>query len=96
VLRCAGSQKGCTCSRRAGLSAPQLRLGAPLGRADDDDILAYAVETWRSILPLAERLGAIPDELADVETLAQRFRDEAADAQAIVSMSTLICASTQI
>jgi SAM-dependent methyltransferase len=82
--------------RRAGLGTPQLRLGAPLGRADDDDILAYAVETWRSILPLAERLGAIPDELADLGTLGQRLRDEAADGQAIVAMSTLICASTQV
>ena len=46
--------------QRAGLGAPQRRLGAPLSRADDDDILAYAVETWRSIVPLAERVGSIP------------------------------------
>jgi hypothetical protein len=59
-------------------------------------MLAYAVETWRAIVALAERLGSIPDDLADVETLAQRLRDEAADAQAIVAMSSLICASTQI
>ena len=82
--------------RRAGLGAPQLRLGAPLGRADGDDILDYAVETWRSTFPVAERLGAIPDELADLDTLAQRLRDEAAGAQAIVAMSSLICASAHV
>lgn len=82
--------------RHAGLSAPELRLGAPLGRADGDDMVEYAVESWRSILPLAERRDAIPDELTDLDTLAQRLRDEAAAEEAIIAMSSLICASTQV
>lgn len=82
--------------RSAGLGVPRLTLGAPLGGADDTDIIAYVAETWRSIFPVAERLGLIPDELADLDTLTQRLQDEAAAAQAIVVMPPLICAWTQV
>jgi 2-polyprenyl-3-methyl-5-hydroxy-6-metoxy-1,4-benzoquinol methylase len=82
--------------RRAGLRAPRLTLGAPLGAADDPDFLALVVETWRSMFPVARRLGLIPDELADLDTLTQRLRDEATRAEAIVVMPALICASTQV
>ncbi|OBK90113.1 methyltransferase domain-containing protein, partial [Mycobacterium sp. 1165178.9] len=43
-----------TLFRRAGLGAPRLVLGAPLGGADDSDIATYVAETWRTIFPLAE------------------------------------------
>ncbi|OBG29692.1 methylase [Mycobacterium sp. 852002-51057_SCH5723018] len=83
--------------RRAGLGAPRLALGAPLGGADDTDILAYVVETWRSIIfPVAERLGVIPDELADPNTLGQRLRNEAAAAEAMLVMPPLICAWAEV
>jgi hypothetical protein len=85
-----------TLFRRAGLGTPRLTLGAPLGGADDADILAYVVETWRSIVPMADRLGLIPDELADLDTLAQRMRDEVAGAQAVIVMPPLICASAWV
>lgn len=85
-----------TVFRRAGLGTPRLALGAPLGTADDTEILAYVVETWRSILPVAERLGLVPQELADLETLGQRLQDESAVAQAVVVMPPLICAWTEI
>jgi 2-polyprenyl-3-methyl-5-hydroxy-6-metoxy-1,4-benzoquinol methylase len=85
-----------TLFRRAGLGKPQLTLGAPVGGADDTDILALVVETWHSIFPLAERFGLIPDELADLSTLKQRLRDEAAAAQAVVVMPPLIGAWTEM
>jgi SAM-dependent methyltransferase len=85
-----------TVFRRAGLAAPRLTLGAPLGAADDEDILTLVVETWRSMFLAAQRLGLVPDELADVDTLAQRLRNEAAGAEAIAIMPALICASTQV
>lgn len=78
--------------RHAGLGAPRLTLGAPLGGADDTDIPSYVAETWRSIFPLAERLDLIPAELADVDTLKHRLRDEIAAAQTVVVMPPLICA----
>ncbi len=80
----------------AGLPAPRLTLGAPLGAAADDDIVTLLVETWRSLLPVAERLGAVPDELADLNTLAQRLREQAAAVEAIAIMPALICASTRV
>jgi 2-polyprenyl-3-methyl-5-hydroxy-6-metoxy-1,4-benzoquinol methylase len=82
--------------RQSGLTAPRLTLGAPMERADDSEISALAVETWRAVLPTAERLGAIPDELADLNTLRQRLRNEAATAHAVAVMSALICASVQV
>jgi 2-polyprenyl-3-methyl-5-hydroxy-6-metoxy-1,4-benzoquinol methylase len=84
-----------TLFRHAGLAAPRLTLGAPLGGADAPDILAYVVETWRSLFPIAERLGLIPDELADIGTLIRRLQDETANADAVVMMPPLICAWTQ-
>lgn len=82
--------------RHAGLGAPRLTLGAPLGGADDADIPAYVAETWRSILPLAERLDLVPADLADLETLRLRVQDEIATAQAVVVMPPLICAWTEV
>lgn len=77
--------------RGAGLGMPRLTLGAPMGGADDSDILAYLVESCRSVFPVAESLGLIPDEVADLETLAQRLRDEATTAQAVAILPPMIC-----
>jgi hypothetical protein len=85
-----------TLFRRAGLGAPRLTLGAPLGGADDPDIPAYVAETWRSLFPLAERFGSVPAELADLDTLKPRLQDEVAAAQAVVVMPPLVCAWTKV
>jgi ubiquinone/menaquinone biosynthesis C-methylase UbiE len=79
-----------TLFRRAGLGTPRLTLGAALGTADDTDIVAYVVETWRSIFPVAERLGSIPQELGDLDTLTRRLHEEAATAEAIMIMPAMI------
>jgi 2-polyprenyl-3-methyl-5-hydroxy-6-metoxy-1,4-benzoquinol methylase len=85
-----------TVFRRAGLGTPRLALGAPLGEADDTDIPDYVAETWRSIFPLAERLGLVPAELADLDTVGSRLQDEIAAAQAVAVMPPLICAWTKV
>jgi 2-polyprenyl-3-methyl-5-hydroxy-6-metoxy-1,4-benzoquinol methylase len=85
-----------TLFRSAGLRSPRLKLGAPVGGADDIDIMVYVAETWRSMFPLAERHGLVPDQLADLDTLAQRLRDEIVAAQAMVVMPPLICAWTEV
>ena len=41
----------------AGLGAPHLTLGAPIGTAADTDILAYAAEVWRLVSPIAQQTG---------------------------------------
>jgi hypothetical protein len=81
---------------RAGLDAPRLTLGAPAGASGDPELVAYLVESWRSILPAAQRLGAVPDEVAGFDTLAQRLRDEAAGTPGFTAMPALICASVRV
>lgn len=85
-----------TLFRRAGLGAPRLVLGAPLGGADDSDIATYVAETWRTIFPLAEQLGVVPAELADFDTVRHRLQAEIAAAQAVAVMPALICAWTEV
>lgn len=85
-----------TLFRRAGLDAPRLTLGAPLGGPGDADISAYVAETWRSVFPVAQGLGLVPDELADLDTLRARLHDEAATSHTVVVMPPLICAWTTV
>jgi ubiquinone/menaquinone biosynthesis C-methylase UbiE len=82
--------------QRAGLAPPQLTLTAPIGGVDNADIFAYAVEVWRLMLPVAERLGLVTDDLADVDALLARWREEAALAGAVVTMPPLITAWSQV
>jgi SAM-dependent methyltransferase len=84
-----------TLFRRAGLGMPTLTLSAPVGGANDIDVLAYAVEVWRLMLPLAEQAGLVPDELADVDTLLARMQEEVAAGDAIVMMPPMITASAR-
>jgi SAM-dependent methyltransferase len=81
---------------RAGLPAPQMISGAPIGGANDADILAYAVEVWRLMLPVAQQLGLVTDELADLETLLPTWRKELAAAGAIMVMPPLITAWSRL
>lgn len=79
--------------RRAGLGAPRVRLGAVGG---DTDVAIQLSETWRSMLPVAERAGLVSEELADLDTLAQRLLDQAAAAQAITITPALIGAWARV
>jgi 2-polyprenyl-3-methyl-5-hydroxy-6-metoxy-1,4-benzoquinol methylase len=82
--------------QQAGLPAPQLTLAAPIGGINAPDIFAYAVEVWRLMLPIAETLGLVTDELADIDTLLARWLQEAAAAGAVVTMPPLITAWTHV
>ncbi len=78
--------------QRAGSPPPQLTLAAPLGGVNAPDIFAYAMEVWRMMLPVAEQLGLVTDDLADIDTLLTRWRQEAATAGAVITMPPLITA----
>jgi SAM-dependent methyltransferase len=84
-----------TLFRRAGLGAPRLTLSAPVGGASDIEVLAYAVEVWRLMFPLAEQLGLVPDELADLNTLLPRMQAEVAARDAVVILPSMITAWTR-
>jgi ubiquinone/menaquinone biosynthesis C-methylase UbiE len=80
----------------AGLGAPRLTLGTPIGTAADTDILAYAAEVWRLVSPIAQRMGFAVDELADIDDFVPRFREEALAADALITMPPIITAWTQV
>jgi ubiquinone/menaquinone biosynthesis C-methylase UbiE len=85
-----------TLFRRAGLGVPQLTLAAPVGTANDTEVWAYAVEVWRLVFPLAEQLGLVTDELADIDTLLPRSLEQATVADAILMLPPMITAWTTV
>lgn len=80
----------------AGLGSPRLTVGAPIGTAADTDILAYAAEVWRLVSPVAQQGGFAIDEVADIDNFVPRFREEAAAANALITMPPLITAWAEV
>ncbi|MGA9678019.1 MAG: class I SAM-dependent methyltransferase [Mycobacterium sp.] len=80
----------------AGLGAPRLTLGTPIGTAADSDILAYAAEVWRLVSPVAQQLGLEIDQLADIDSFVPRFREEALAVNALITMPPMITAWTRV
>jgi SAM-dependent methyltransferase len=83
----------------AGLGAPRLTLGTPIGTAADSDILAYAAEVWRLVSPVAQQLGLEIDELADsdnIDDFVSLFREEARAVNALITMPPMITAWTRV
>ncbi|BCZ20711.1 methyltransferase domain-containing protein [Mycobacterium senriense] len=80
----------------AGLGAPRLTLGTPIGTAADTDILAYLAEVWRLVSPIAEQGGFAIDELADIDDFVPRFRQEAQAVNALIAMPPIITAWARV
>jgi ubiquinone/menaquinone biosynthesis C-methylase UbiE len=80
----------------AGLGAPHLTLGTPIGTAADTDILAYAAEVWRLVSPIAEQMGFAIDELTDIDNFVPQFRAEALAVDALIAMPPLITAWAEV
>ena len=80
----------------AGLGAPRLTLGTPIGTAADIDMLAYAAEVWRLVSPIAQQRGFAIDEIDDIDNFVPRFREEALAANALLTMPPIITAWTQV
>ncbi|MFZ1164534.1 class I SAM-dependent methyltransferase [Mycobacterium sp.] len=78
--------------QQAGLRAPQLALGGPVGGADHAELVAFVVEVLRSLLPAREKLGLVSDDFADLDALLPRLRKEVADADGVVTTPALITA----
>jgi SAM-dependent methyltransferase len=60
----------------AGLPEPRMELNAPVGGGPRWGGYEFAAGTLRTLLPLVERFGIATAEEVDVETLAQRLREE--------------------
>ncbi|MEB4208289.1 class I SAM-dependent methyltransferase [Mycobacterium sp. 94-17] len=80
----------------AGLGAPRLTQGTPIGTADNTDLLAYAAEVWRLVSPVAEQHGFAIEELADIDGFVERFRQEAREADALIAMPPMITAWAKV
>jgi hypothetical protein len=80
----------------AGLGAPRLTLGTPIGTAADTDILAYAAEVWRLVSPLAQQQGFAIEGLTEIDDFVPRFRREALAVNALITMPPMITAWAQV
>jgi hypothetical protein len=78
--------------QQAGLGIPRMTLSAPIGGATDTDLLAYAVEVWRLVFPVAQQLGLVVDEMADPDHLLPLLQEMTVATQATVMMPPLISA----
>jgi SAM-dependent methyltransferase len=85
-----------TVFQQAGLPAPQMTLGSPIGGANDTDILAYGVEVWRLMLPVVREIGLVTEELADPDALLPQWLEEAAAKQTVTIMPSLITAWSRL
>ena len=81
--------------RRAGLPPPEMVLRAPIEGTLDSPAFAYVTSTLGSLLPMAERLGVVTAAEVQIETLADRLRDEVARLDAVVILPALVGAWTR-
>ena len=81
----------------AGLGAPRLTLGTPIGTAAETDILAYAAEVWRLVSPVAEQGGFRHRRGQPTSTsFVPRFREQALAVNALITMPPMITAWAQV
>jgi SAM-dependent methyltransferase len=74
----------------AGLPAPQMIASNHAGGGPDSPVYDYISETMRSLLPVAERLGVVTAAEADVDTLAERLRQETVGQKACIMLPPLV------
>jgi 2-polyprenyl-3-methyl-5-hydroxy-6-metoxy-1,4-benzoquinol methylase len=83
--------------RQAGLSTPELSLGAPIGGAEHTDLIAFVADTLHSLLPAREKLGLVTDDaFADADALRQRLHDELAEADGVATTPAMITAWSRV
>ncbi len=77
--------------QEVGLVPPQLTLQAPLGTGREWTGYEFIAETMAMLKPRMEQLGiAIPDELTDAASLAERIRDEAVENNAVIVLPACV------
>lgn len=60
----------------AGLPEPEMHLAAPVGGPENWTGYRFVVEAFRSLVPLMEEFGIATAEEVDLDTLAERLRNE--------------------
>jgi ubiquinone/menaquinone biosynthesis C-methylase UbiE len=74
----------------AGLPAPQMILGARIEGGQNSPAYEYVAQTVRSLLPMVEQFGVAKAEEVQVETLAQRMRDEVTSGGGVIVIPPLV------
>jgi len=74
----------------AGLSAPKLTLEMLVDCSLDSEIYQFVADTVRSLLPRLEQLGIIASARVQVDTLAERLRQEQAVLASVVGVMPLM------
>jgi SAM-dependent methyltransferase len=76
--------------QQAGLPAPRMDLSGAIGGGPDWGGYDYAAQTLRSLLPLTLKLGLATAEEVDIDTLAERLRDETVSSGGVVKAADLV------
>jgi ubiquinone/menaquinone biosynthesis C-methylase UbiE len=74
----------------AGLPAPQMILGARIEGGPNSPAYEYVAQTVRSVLPMMEQFGVAKAEEVQIETLAQRLRDEVTSGGGVIVIPPLV------
>jgi hypothetical protein len=75
-----------------GLPAPKMQLEAPVGGGPEWDGYEHAAETLRSLLPLVLKLGIATEQEVEIDTLAERLRQETVAAGSVVKAPEVVSA----
>ncbi len=76
----------------AGLPVPQIRYEAAMGAGPDWVGYEYWAETVRIFLPLIEKFGIATEEDIEIETLADRLREETVSRRGVARLPALVSA----
>lgn len=80
---------------RAGLPEPRLRMDCGIGGGPDFAGYRAVAEVVRSIMPMIERFGVATTADIDIETLADRLRDESVAGDGTMTIPPMIGAWTR-
>jgi SAM-dependent methyltransferase len=80
----------------AGLPAPEMIVAGRVEGGSHSPVYDWLAATLRSLLPIAERLGVVTAAEVEIETLAERMRQEALHHTACLMPPPLIGAWTRI
>jgi 2-polyprenyl-3-methyl-5-hydroxy-6-metoxy-1,4-benzoquinol methylase len=79
----------------AGLPPPQMIMGARVEGGSESVGYQIVVQVVKSLLPVMEKLGVANEKEVQIETLAQRLRDEVVSRGAVIVLPPLVGAWTR-
>jgi SAM-dependent methyltransferase len=79
----------------AGLPPPQMIMGARVEGSPDSRGYQIVAQVVKSLLPVMEKLGVANEKELQIETLAQRLRDEVLSRGAVIVLPPLVGAWTR-